>query len=606
MAIPRHIVDEVRARTDIAELIGRTVTLRRAGRSYSGLCPFHNEKSPSFSVVPDKGIFHCFGCGEGGDAFAYLMKSRGVSFYEAVKELGDAAGVVVEEKELSREERQRLERRADLYDVTEETAQFFTNTLLTAPEGAPGRDYLAKRGITVETAQKYRLGFAPESWDRLASHLQRKRIPMQMAKAARVVGQREGSDRVYDLFRNRLMFPILDDRGRVIAFGGRILPGPPDAPKADGPKYMNSPESEIYDKSKILYGLSWARLGVQRKNRVLVVEGYFDAVSLWQAGIEEVVATCGTALTAAHLSVARKLTRRVVALFDTDEAGLKAATNAMNLFLDAEMEALRLDLRPAKDPDEFIQAHGAAAFEERLSRAESLVELVISRTIAKEGNTVEGRSRAVESVLPMLRRLSRSMRTQVEAFSAQQLGMSVAELLDRIGRVDDRPQPAQSSAPPPRWVPTRELAHILWLLLHYPAQVAPVLAEADPDVLTDRRSVLQAMVELARGTPLAEVLESGRDADLARALRAIAARQAEYQEEQAQSAARSLLARLELSRVESEILTINAKIAACETSGDKSSYVSLAKEISALYVRQRQLKAVVSSRTTRASATNSP
>jgi hypothetical protein len=184
--------------------------------------------------------------------------------------------------------------------------------------------------------------------------------------------------------------------------------------------------------------------------------------------------------------------------------------------------------------------------------------------------------------------------------------MTVAELLDRIGRVDDRPQPAQSSAPPPRWVPTRELAHILWLLLHYPAQVAPVLAEADPDVLTDRRSVLQAMVELARGTPLAEVLESGRDADLARALRAIAARQAEYQEEQAQSAARSLLARLELSRVESEILTINAKIAACETSGDKSSYVSLAKEISALYVRQRQLKAVVSSRTTRASATNSP
>jgi len=602
MAIPRHIVDEVRARTDIAELIGRTVTLRRAGRSYSGLCPFHNEKSPSFSVVPDKGIFHCFGCGEGGDAFAFLMKSRGVSFFEAVKELGDAAGVVVEEKELSREERQRLERRADLYDVTEETAQFFTNTLLTSAEGAPGREYLARRGITVETAQKYRLGFAPDAWDRLTGHLQRKRIPVQMAKAARVVGQREGSDRVYDLFRNRLMFPILDDRGRVVAFGGRILPGPPDAPKPDGPKYLNSPESEIYNKSKILYGLSWARLGVQRKNRVLVVEGYFDAVSLWQAGIEEVVATCGTALTAAHLDVARKLTRRVVALFDTDEAGLKAATNAMNLFLDAEMEALRLDLRPAKDPDEFIQAHGAAAFEERLSRAESLVELVISRTIAKEGNTVEGRSRAVESVLPMLRRLSRSMRTQVEAFAAQQLGMTVAELLDRIGRVDDRPQPAASSAPPPRWVPSRELAHILWLLLHYPAQVAPVLAEADPDVLTDRRSVLQAMVELARGAPLAEVLEGGRDPDLARALRAIAARQAEYQEEQAQSAARALVARLDLSRVEAEILTINAKIAACETSGDKSSYVSLAKEISALYGRQRQLKAVVSSRTARSPA----
>ncbi|MDP2314245.1 MAG: DNA primase [Pseudomonadota bacterium] len=614
MAIPRHIVDEVRARTDIAELIGRTVTLRRAGRSYSGLCPFHNEKSPSFNVVPDKGIFHCFGCGEGGDAFAFLMKSRGVSFYEAVKELGDAAGVVVEEKELSREERQRLEHRADLYDVTEESARFFTNTLLTAPEGAPGREYLQKRGITVETAQKYRLGFAPDAWDRLTGHLQRKRIPMQMAKGARVVGQREGSDRVYDLFRNRLMFPILDDRGRVVAFGGRLLPGPPtppgsEAPKADGPKYLNSPESEIYNKSRTLYGLSWARLAAQRKDRVLVVEGYFDAVSLWQGGFEEVMATCGTALTPAHLEVISRLTRKVVALFDSDEAGLKAATKSMELFLDANVEAKRLDLKPAKDPDEFIQQFGAEAFEGRLAAAQPLLDLVFDRTIKKEGSSSEGRARAEAAVIPLLRRLPRNVRDQMLAKAADVLGIRPNELIEKVGRVDTqdaRSGPPPSMAPPPRWVPSRELAHLLWLLLHFPAQVAPVLADADPTVLTDRRSVLEAIVALAGGAPLAEVADPGRDADLARALRAIAARPAEYQEEQAQSSARALVARLELARIESEILTINAKIAACETSGDKSSYVSLAKEISTLYARQRLLKTVVATRATRGPASSNP
>lgn len=612
MAIPRHIVDEVRARTDIAELIGRTVTLRRAGRSYTGLCPFHNEKSPSFNVVPDKGIFHCFGCGEGGDAFAFLMKSRGVSFYEAVKELGDAAGVVVEEKELSREERQRLEHRADLYDVTEESARFFTSTLLTAPEGAPGREYLLKRGITLETAQKYRLGFAPDAWDRLTGHLQRKRIPMQMAKGARVVGQREGSDRVYDLFRNRLMFPILDDRGRVVAFGGRLLPGAPDAPKGDGtksegPKYLNSPESEIYNKSRTLYGLSWARMATQRRDRVLVVEGYFDAVSLWQAGFEEVMATCGTALTPAHLEVISRLTRKVVALFDSDEAGLKAATKSMELFLDANVEAKRLDLKPAKDPDEFIQQFGAEAFEARLLAAQPLLDLVFDRTIKKEGSSSEGRARAEEAVIPLLRRLPRNVRDQMLAKAADVLGIRPNELIEKVGRVDNTDaRPPVSSAPPARWVPSRELAHVFWLLLHFPAQVAPVLAEADPSILTDRRSVLEAIVALAGGAPLAEVADAGRDADLARALRAIAARPAEYQEEQAQSATRSLVARLELTRIESEILTINAKIAACETSGDKSSYVSLAKEISALYSRQRLLKSVVSTRAARGPATSSP
>ncbi len=595
MAIPRHIVDEVRSRTDIAEVVGRTVTLRRAGRNYSGLCPFHNEKTPSFNVVPDKGIFHCFGCGEGGDVFAFLMKTRGVSFFEAVKELGDAAGVVVEERELSNEERQRLQRRADLYDVTELAARFFSDTLLARPEGQPGREYLASRGISLETQQKYRLGFAPDSWDRLATHLHKNRIPAQLAVSARVLGKSDRSDRVYDLFRNRVIFPILDDRGRVVAFGGRLLPG-----GGDGPKYLNSPESDVYNKSRTLYGLSWARLAVQRKDRLILVEGYFDAVSLWQAGFEEAVATCGTALTPAHLEVVSRLTRKVVALFDGDEAGLKAATKSMELFLDAGVEARRLELGAAKDPDEFIQKNGAEAFETALSHSVPLLELVLQRTILREGSTASGRARALESVVPIFRRLSRSVRSQAEGLAAQLLGVSVAELHERVGAIEDAPTAVPSvSAAPPRWVPSRELAHLLWLLLHFPAQVAPVLADADPELLTDRRSVLEAIVALAGGASLAEVADSGRDADLARALRTIAARPAEYTEERAESATRQLLAKLESARIEARIITINARIAACLTSGDKSSYRSLAQEVIQLKQRQTALNAIVAGRAPR-------
>jgi DNA primase len=585
MAIPRPIVDEVRARTDIVEVIGRTVTLRRSGRNYSGLCPFHNEKSPSFNVVPDKGIFHCFGCGEGGDVFSFLMKSRGVSFFEAVKELADAASIVVEERELTHAERQRLQQKADLYDVTELTARFFTDTLLTAPEGAPGRAYLEGRGISLATAQKYRLGYAVDAWDRLTGHLQRSRIPMALAKNARVVGQSDRSDRVYDLFRRRLIFPILDDRGRVVAFGGRLLPG-----EGEGPKYLNSPESEIYNKSKTLYGLSWARLAVQRKGRLLVVEGYFDAVSLWQAGFEEAVATCGTAITPAHLETVGRLTRKVVALFDGDEAGLKAATKSMELFLDAGIEARRLDLGAAKDPDEFIQKNGAAAFEGLLQHTEPLIELVVRRTIQREGGSAEGRARALAALLPVLRRLPEMVRIQAVSRAAGLLGMHESRVLEALGRPQEAPVPTNvSSDPPRRWEPARELSHLLWLLIHFPARTAPVLAAADPRHITDRRTVLEAIVALAGGAPLSEVVDMERDADLARALRSIAARPAEYREEQAEPVARTLVARLELKCVEAEILTINAKIAACETSGDKSSYIPLAQEVFALQQRQRAL-----------------
>ena len=605
MAIPRSTVEEVLARTDIVALIGQTVTLRRNGRNFVGLCPFHNEKTPSFNVLPVKGIFHCFGCGEGGDAVAWLRKTRGLSFVEAVKDLAGPAGVIIEERQLSPAEQRQVAQKTDLYAVCDLACTHFHTTLLTAPEGAPSRAYLERRGVTLDTARKYRIGYAPEGWTRLVDTLQRRRIPVELALESGVAKKSDRAEnRIYDTFRNRLIFPIVDERERPIAFGGRLLEG-------EGPKYLNSPESPIYEKSKILYGLSWARAHAQKSDRLLLVEGYFDAVSLWQAGFGEAVATCGTALTPQHLEAARKLTRKMIALFDSDEAGLRAATKAMELFVQAEISAFRLDLADAKDPDEYIQRHGADAFEERLRHVEPLIDLVIRRTVAREGTDGVARGRVEDALVGLLRRLPDRMREETTLKLAAELNIKEATLRARIAaapadRIAERTPgpssaaPPRPAAPPPsRWTPSEELSRLLWLLVHYPDHVAPVLAEVDPDVITDRRDLLRVMVRLGEGVPLTAVLDAVDDPELARHLIAISARPTEYEEEQAESVTVRLIAALELPRVEARLRAVNGQIAVALTSGDKTSYASLKAELSSLNARHHELKTVRASRAPR-------
>lgn len=241
--IPRDIVDAVRDRTDLVEVIGRHVTLKRSGNSLVGLCPFHQEKSPSFHVVPSKGIFHCFGCQTSGDVFRFLMMIEGLSFVESVKELAGPAGVTVPERELTEDEMRAIKVRATLFDVLEEACSFFESTLWTHPDGQPGRDYLRKRGLSPDIARAARLGFAPEGWSRLLDHLHRQKYPAERVVEAGLARPRRESDGLYDVFRARLMFPIRDERARVVGFGGRILEG-------DGPKYLNTPETKLYDKSR--------------------------------------------------------------------------------------------------------------------------------------------------------------------------------------------------------------------------------------------------------------------------------------------------------------------------------------------------------------------
>ena len=593
MAFPREVVEEVRARTDIALVIGQSVALKRAGRGLVGLCPFHNEKSPSFNVVPHKQIFHCFGCGESGDVIAFVMKARGLTFIEAIKDLAQAAGVVVPERDLSPEERARLTARQDLFTVCEAAASLFHTTLLTQPEGEPGRAYLANRGITLETAVKYRLGFAPDGWDRLARHLQSKRIAAPLAAQAGVLKRRDGKDGVYDVFRNRLIFPILDDRDRPIAFGGRILPEAPKDGRDPGPKYLNSPESPIYKKNEVLYGLSWARSQAQRKDRLILVEGYFDAVSLWQAGFGEAVATCGTALTEKHVERISSHTRKMYALFDSDSAGVRAAQKSLPLLQSAQISAFRLNLGACKDPDEFIQKNGAAAFEVLLGAGEDLVLMVARRVVEEEGRDGAAKDRILQRLTGFLRDLpSEGIRETATLYVAGLLNLRADELRDRVfQRVEAPPRVPK----PLLWRPTRELVHLLWVLIHHPAEVAPVIGNVEPEWVTDREDVLRVMVQIGNGEPFTSVIADleGRDPDLARTLRAIAAREGLVKDQDAVSVAHDVILRLEARHVDAKIVALNATIEGCVKSADKSSYRGMLHELSALNARKQQIHAVI-------------
>ena len=584
--VDRDVIEAIRERTDLVEVVSQVVTLQRRGTSFVGLCPFHDEKSPSFNVVPHKSIFHCFGCGASGDVFTFVMQARGLEFFEALKELGAACGVPVEDRALSPDQRRKLRARADLHDVCEAAAQFFHGVLMTRPEGAPAREYLERRGITPETVREYRLGFAPDRWSGLLDHLHREGLPPELAVRAGLARERASGRGAYDLFRARLVIPILDGRGRTVAFGGRIMGGQTETAGADAPKYVNSPETEIYRKSHVLYGLWHARTAIQRRQRALVVEGYFDVLSLHQAGYREAVATCGTALTAEHLAQLRKLTHKVVAQFDADEAGMRAATKSLSMFFQADIEPCRLQLGEHKDPDEFVQAEGSEAFEALLERSEPLLDLVLQRALRQHGRSPQGIQRVVDELAPMIR--------QVEAGSAQRLAME--QRVASARGIDERivnhhvghgrpPRPPGGEAH--RWRGNRKLNQLFLYLIHAREEVLEVFGEVeDPGIVSERETVLQAISLLMEGRSVLEVVEEVGDPDLGRVLMAAAAREQLVDRERAAAGARSVLATLELRSISTRLSALQSEERAAEARGDMASYLALVREKAALSKRK--------------------
>ncbi len=395
MAFPESFVEEVRRAADVVRVISDHVALKKMGTSWKGLCPFHQEKTPSFNVRAEPAVFHCFGCGVGGDVFKFLMLHERLSFPEAVESLARRHGVPVPENRF--EAGPDRKEREEMLALMEAAAQHFSHTLWSAA-GSRAREYLLGRGFKKETLEGIRAGAARDAWDDLLGALRGKFAPTAL-QAAGLALPRSDKSGYYDRFRNRAVFPILSESGKVVAFGARSLDG-------SEPKYLNSPETSVYQKSRTLYGLSWAKEAIRREGRVVLMEGYLDVAWAREGGVEEVVATCGTALTPGQARLLHRFSDRVVVNFDQDEAGQKAALKAFDALLEESLGVRVVELPEGHDPDTYLKAEGAQAYRERLAEAPDAVEWLVRRARAEhDTQTPSGKAAYLNAILPTLARL---------------------------------------------------------------------------------------------------------------------------------------------------------------------------------------------------------
>lgn len=376
MAIPKDKIEEIRERASIVQVVSEFVPLAKRGANHLGLCPFHSEKTPSFTVSEEKKIFYCFGCNATGNVITFLMKKEGLAFPDAVRSLAARYGITITESARSGAP----DGREAVYNSLKAAAEYFMAELRT-PDGARAREYLKGRGLTGDLAKSFMIGFAPDKWDGLTSHLRRKGIEAEAARSAGLIVKRDKSSGYYDRFRGRVVFPITDTRGRVIGFGGRAMDDNVQ------PKYLNSPESPVFRKGETLFGLSQAREAIQREGSVIVVEGYFDLVALVKHGFMNSVATMGTALTPEHVRLLKGYTASIYCLFDADEAGRKAALRGLDLFLNEDVACRAVLLKEGKDPDEFLKLAGPEALREAVAEAPTLMEFYLRSLAEKTGTT---------------------------------------------------------------------------------------------------------------------------------------------------------------------------------------------------------------------------
>ncbi len=367
MRIPENKIEEIRATANAVDIISEYVQLRKRGKNYVGLCPFHNEKTPSFTVSDEKQIFHCFGCHTGGNVFKFLMEYKKISFVEAVQEIAEQLGIPLEYQESAGYEEQQTEQET-LYDINTEAAKYFLNNLLNDEEAEGARKYLQARNLKTQTIRAFGLGYTLRGWENFINFAKGKTIDLDRAVKLGLIGKSDDG-RFYDKLPGRLIFPIFSPNGRVVAFAGRILD-----PEEKGAKYINSPESLIYSKSKILYGLSFAKDEIRRLNKAILVEGYMDLISLYQSGIKNVVAISGTALTDDQVQLLSRYTKDVVLLFDSDTAGIKASMRSIEVLLKQDMEVKIVSLPEGEDPDSYVNKFGKDKFDDLMKIAENFIE----------------------------------------------------------------------------------------------------------------------------------------------------------------------------------------------------------------------------------------
>jgi len=447
--IPQELLDEIADRCDIVSIVNEYVPLKRRGRNYQGLCPFHHEKTPSFSVSPDKKIFHCFGCGKGGNVFRFIMEIEGIPFMEAVEKLAKRAGVKLPEKEITQAQRQQLERHKRYLKINDYVARYYQRILWEKPEGAPFRAYLKQRQITRETAEKFLLGAAPQGWENLYHALQQHGVTVQEMLDLGLISASRRPGRYVDRFRQRLMFPISNERGQVIAFGGRII-DQDSSPQ----KYLNSPETPLFHKSRNLYGLHLARNQIRNMDMAILVEGYMDVISCHQYGITNAVAPLGTAFTAEQGRLLMRSTYQVGISLDGDSAGIKATMRCLDILADLGCTARVIQIPDGQDPDEYLKKYGQQAFEQLISDSQESIMYKITRYMETTNtDTIFGKTSVINQLLPDLKKLQSAVAREsaIRQISVQ-LGVSEKSVWDELQKkstshVEKRPLAQVESAP---------------------------------------------------------------------------------------------------------------------------------------------------------------
>ena len=514
MRIPQTFIHELVARANLLDVIGARVALKKAGANYKGLCPFHNEKTPSFSVSPEKGFYHCFGCGVHGNAIDFVMRYENRSFPEAVEALADMLHI-----EVPRESRTEPENEFEsLYALLREAEQIYRRALR---DHAVAIDYLKNRGIDGNTAARFAIGYAPDAWDTLVRALGGTEETLKKLVEAGLVKENDQGRR-YDTFRDRIMFPIRDGRGRVIAFGGRVL-------GSGEPKYLNSPETPVFHKRQALYGIYEARQRPGRPEEILVVEGYMDAVALAQHGIEPALATLGTATTADHVRQLTRLANRVIFCFDGDRAGRAAAWRAAETALPfggGSVEIKFLLLPEGEDPDSLVRKRGADDFRRRIPEALGLSTFLLHELGAQvELGTSDGRAKLITLVKPLLERLPEGVYREL---LADELAAHVGMSTERFKAVLQAPAAVRTKDPPrPRTGNRSLIRKIITMIVHYPAAAGRVgRIDGLDDIQAPGAELLRRLLEMTTATPNlmgAQLIEAFRDDPEGRYLQRLAA-----------------------------------------------------------------------------------
>ncbi len=569
-------VEQLKSSIDIVEVIGRYVRLRKAGPRYVGLCPFHTEKTASFSVHTVHQFYKCFGCGAGGDVIKFVMEIEGLTFYEALKLLAERHGIPMPKRVDYSDPETKL--RAALYRMHELACEVF-RAALEGPAGADARAYLARRGVTPALIEEFGLGYVDASGHALVRRFEKEQLMAEEMEASGLVLKRDAGG-FYDRFRGRLMFPIHNESGKCIAFGGRALAA------GQEPKYLNSPETAIYKKSLVLYNLHRAKEGIRKNGRAVLVEGYMDVIGVWPAGVREVVASCGTALVSQQVRALRRHTEKIVVNFDPDAAGVAAAERSIQMLLEEGMRVRVLELEGGLDPDEYVKRHGPELYRERVAKAPGYFHWLTDRARVKfDMRTAEGRVAGLQFLLPAIQRISDKLeRAAIADEVATYLGIDRGLVLDSFRKavVERREKTLPAGKEPARPV-ERILLNCLLASEEVRREVLPMLA-AMPLAQFATHRIFQALLAMDE-TPSASLfseLEARLDEPDQQLLAAIVFADKEEQEDYSLEHAMACVRALEEADCESRRAALKVRIKEAERAGMLEEALRIAEELGRL------------------------